>query len=232
MTRLTYSLLETKDWTVLSSLLGVESLAGVEGGGGMDVLSCCWVKDTFLPLGDNNSPNEIEEEKKKHQRNQIETLEEKDNDNVIENRTIGKVDELFPMESNQHGKDKENEIPGEEIPIMGISSSKESSTPVHHLLKGIFFDYGTVTSASIEEGRPSKKTSNEKNKDKVQMDADGLEALLTESSDTATENYDLPPFNCKNVLLLIDQHRVDCKDPISLLKIRDAVLRFGQSIEL
>lgn len=42
------------------------------------------------------------------------------------------------------------------------------------------------------------------------MDA-GDAVDLTKSSDTATEDYDLPPFNCKNVLLVIDQHRVNCK---------------------
>uniref|UniRef100_A0A4X2LYR6 Ankyrin repeat domain 26 n=1 Tax=Vombatus ursinus TaxID=29139 RepID=A0A4X2LYR6_VOMUR len=213
---------------------------------------------------------EVEEEKKKHRPSEIETLEEKDGDNLTKIRTIGKVNELFSVESNQHGKDDENKIPGAEIPIMNISS-KENSVPIHRLLKGndsvmhmkevkkpqndkwISEDPGitsscekvnsltdillhgsedsTLSEADHDEERPAKKTLNEKNKDKVQMDADDLDDL-TQSSDTATENYDLPPLNCKNVLLLIEQLSVDCKDPISLLKIQDAVLRYERSVEL
>ncbi|XP_027692320.1 LOW QUALITY PROTEIN: ankyrin repeat domain-containing protein 26-like, partial [Vombatus ursinus] len=67
--------------------------------------------------------------------------------------------------------------------------------------------------------------------DKGQRDADGLD-VLTQSPDTTTENYDSPPLNYKNVLLLIEQLSVDCKDHISLLKIQDAVLRFERSVKL
>ncbi|XP_068963202.1 ankyrin repeat domain-containing protein 26 isoform X2 [Petaurus breviceps papuanus] len=213
---------------------------------------------------------EVEEEKKKHQYNEKETLKEKDGGKLNENRLIGKVNELFSMESNQHGKDEENKIPGTEIPIMSISSSNQSSAPVHHLLKGdsvmhmkeikklqndkwISEDPGiaspcekvnslidtlfhgpedsSLSEADHDEERPAKKTLSEKNKNKGQMGADDVDDL-TQSSDTATEDYDLPPLNYKNVLLLIEQLSVDCKDPISLLKIQDAVLRYERSAEL
>ncbi|XP_036614918.1 ankyrin repeat domain-containing protein 26-like [Trichosurus vulpecula] len=214
---------------------------------------------------------EVEEEKKKHQYNENETLEERDSGKLSENRTIGKVNDLFSMESNQDGKDEENKIPGAEIPIKSISSSKQSSAPMHYLLKGndsvmhmkevkkpqndkwISEAPGIISScekvnslvdilvhgpedsslseADHDEERPAKKTLNEKNKDKVQMDADDVDDL-TQSSDTATEDYDLPPLNYKNVLLLIEQLGVDCKDPMSLLKIEDAVLRYERSVEL
>ncbi|XP_043824017.1 ankyrin repeat domain-containing protein 26 isoform X2 [Dromiciops gliroides] len=214
---------------------------------------------------------EVEEEKKKHQHSEMETLEEKDGDKLTESRTVDKVNEPFSMENNQHGKDEENKIPGEKIPIMSISSPKESSAPMHHLLKGngssmhtkdanilksvkwISEDPGITSSfekvnsltdipfhgcddSSLSESdhkeiRPAKKTLNEKNKDKVQMNADDLDDL-TQSSDTATEDYDLPPSNYKNVMLLIEQLSLDCKDSISLLKIQDAVLTYKRSIEL
>ncbi|XP_078006075.1 ankyrin repeat domain-containing protein 26-like [Phascolarctos cinereus] len=225
----------------------------------------------FLALEKEKRQLQKEVEKKKHQHNETETLEEKDGDNLIKTRTIGKVNELFSVESNQHGKDEENKIPGAESPIMNISSSKESSAPVHYLLKGndsvmhmkevkkpqndkwISEDPGINSScekvnsltdillhvpedsilseADHDKERPAKKTLNEKNKDKVQRDADDLDDL-TQSSDTATEDYNLPPLNCKNVLLLIEQLSVDCKDPISLLKIQDAILRYERSVEL
>ncbi|XP_043824018.1 ankyrin repeat domain-containing protein 26 isoform X3 [Dromiciops gliroides] len=220
---------------------------------------------------DKSDQEQVEEEKKKHQHSEMETLEEKDGDKLTESRTVDKVNEPFSMENNQHGKDEENKIPGEKIPIMSISSPKESSAPMHHLLKGngssmhtkdanilksvkwISEDPGITSSfekvnsltdipfhgcddSSLSESdhkeiRPAKKTLNEKNKDKVQMNADDLDDL-TQSSDTATEDYDLPPSNYKNVMLLIEQLSLDCKDSISLLKIQDAVLTYKRSIEL
>uniref|UniRef100_A0A4X2MBX2 Uncharacterized protein n=1 Tax=Vombatus ursinus TaxID=29139 RepID=A0A4X2MBX2_VOMUR len=83
---------------------------------------------------------------------------------------------------------------------------------------------------SSEEGQESFDKSDQE-QDQVQMDAGDLDDL-TQSSDIATEDYDLPPLNNKNVLLLIEQLSVDCKDPISLLKIQDAVLRYERSVEL
>ncbi|XP_072509043.1 ankyrin repeat domain-containing protein 26-like isoform X2 [Notamacropus eugenii] len=65
---------------------------------------------------------------------------------------------------------------------------------------------------------------------KVQMDANDSDDH-TRSSDTVTEDCDLPPLNCKNVLSLIEQLSVDCKDAIKLLKIEDAVLRYNRLIE-
>ncbi|XP_072509029.1 ankyrin repeat domain-containing protein 26-like isoform X2 [Notamacropus eugenii] len=212
---------------------------------------------------------EVEEEKKKHQHNEMETLEETDGDKLTENRKIGKVNELFSIESNQHSNDEENKIPAAEIPIMSISS-KQSSAPVLHLLKGdsvmqkkevktspkdkwISEDPGinsscekvnasidvllrgpedsNLSEADHDEERPAKKIWNKKNKDKVETDSDDVDDL-TQSSDAATEDYDLPPLNYKNVLLLIEQLSVKCKDPVSLLKIQDAVLRYERSVEL
>nr|XP_020831697.1 ankyrin repeat domain-containing protein 26 [Phascolarctos cinereus] len=83
---------------------------------------------------------------------------------------------------------------------------------------------------SSEEGQESFDKSDQE-QDKVQMDADDLDDL-SQSSDIATEDYDFPPLNNKNVLLLIEQLSVDCKDPISLLKIQDAVLRYERLVEL
>ncbi|XP_072509020.1 ankyrin repeat domain-containing protein 26-like isoform X3 [Notamacropus eugenii] len=83
---------------------------------------------------------------------------------------------------------------------------------------------------STEEGQESFHKS-DLEQDKVQMDRDDVDDL-TQSSDTATEDYDLPPLNCKNILLLIEHLSVDCKDPVSLLKIQDAVLRYERSVEL
>ncbi|XP_051856907.1 uncharacterized protein LOC127564424 [Antechinus flavipes] len=77
---------------------------------------------------------EMEEEKKKHQYNIMEISEGKDGGNLIDNRTGGKINKRFSMKNHQNGKDEENKIPREEIPIMDISSKE--NLPVHHVLKG------------------------------------------------------------------------------------------------
>ncbi|XP_051817395.1 ankyrin repeat domain-containing protein 26 isoform X1 [Antechinus flavipes] len=113
-------------------------------------------------------------------------------------------------------------------PGMTLSSEKVNSS------SGILLhscDDSSLSETDNYELSPAKKTLNEKNKDKVQVDADDLDDL-TQSSDTATEDYDLPPSNYKNIMLLIEQLSVDCKDSIHLLKIQDAVLKYERSVEL
>ncbi|XP_031794382.1 uncharacterized protein LOC116419305 [Sarcophilus harrisii] len=78
-----------------------------------------------------NSPNELEEKRQKHQQNKTETLERQDGEKT-ENRRAVKANEQFSVE---HGKDEENKIPGEEIPLMSISS-EEKLSPMHHILNG------------------------------------------------------------------------------------------------
>ncbi|XP_073935579.1 ankyrin repeat domain-containing protein 30A isoform X2 [Castor canadensis] len=83
-----------------------------------------------------------------------------------------------------------------------------------------------------DEARPTKKTSNENNKVRNQRNAmDDLDDF-TQSSETASEDCELPYPNYENILLLIEQLRMECKDFISLLKIRDAVHAYKKLIEL
>ncbi|XP_074127173.1 uncharacterized protein LOC141544668 isoform X4 [Sminthopsis crassicaudata] len=125
---------------------------------------------------DYHSTYEVEEEKQKHQINGMETVEDKDVDKLTENRTFDKVNDQFAMESHQYGKDEENKIPGKKIPIMHISP-KKNLAPVQHVSKGLV-----------------KNTPNEKNKDEVEMTSYALDDL-TQSHNTDTEDYDLPPSN-------------------------------------
>ncbi|XP_074127355.1 uncharacterized protein LOC141544748 isoform X3 [Sminthopsis crassicaudata] len=125
---------------------------------------------------DYHSTYEVEEEKQKHQINGMETVEDKDVDKITENRTVDKVNDQFAMESHQYGKDEENKIPGKKIPIMHISP-KKNLAPVQHVSKGLV-----------------KNTPNEKNKDEVEMTSYALDDL-TQSHNTDTEDYDLPPSN-------------------------------------
>ena len=57
--------------------------------------------------------------------------------------------------------------------------------------------------------------------DKVQRDANDHDDLM-QSSDTAPEDYDLPPLNCKNVFILLEQLSADCKSK-NVLKFSDRI---------
>ncbi|KAM8980740.1 uncharacterized protein ACOB8E_002013 [Sarcophilus harrisii] len=106
-------------------------------------------------------PQKKVKEEKLHLHNETETMERKHGHKLTENQVYGKVKEL-------------NKIPGEEIPIMSISS-KENLATVHHVLTGL-----------------KKETLNEDNKDKGEMAADTFDDL-TQSLDIDTENCNLPP---------------------------------------
>ncbi|XP_044535460.1 ankyrin repeat domain-containing protein 26 isoform X2 [Gracilinanus agilis] len=111
----------------------------------------------------------------------------------------------------------------------GITSSCEKVNSLTSILLQVHDD--SSISEDHHKGRPGNETLNETNKDKGHMDADDLDDL-TQSSDTATLDDDLPPSNYKSIILLIEQLSIDCKDSISLLKIQDAVLTYERSLEL
>uniref|UniRef100_A0A7N9CJN6 Ankyrin repeat domain containing 26 n=1 Tax=Macaca fascicularis TaxID=9541 RepID=A0A7N9CJN6_MACFA len=83
-----------------------------------------------------------------------------------------------------------------------------------------------------EYARPSKKTSNEKNKVKNQIQSMDDVDDLTQSSETASEDCELPRSSYKNFMLLIEQLGMECKDSVSLLKIQDAALSCERLLEL
>ncbi|KAM5236503.1 ankyrin repeat domain-containing protein 26-like [Ctenodactylus gundi] len=82
-----------------------------------------------------------------------------------------------------------------------------------------------------EHDGPTKKTSNE---NKVNKQIDPVDDLddLTQSSETASEDSELPYPKYESVLLLFEQLRMECKDSISVLKIWDAVHSYKRLIEL
>ncbi|XP_010121240.1 PREDICTED: ankyrin repeat domain-containing protein 26-like, partial [Chlamydotis macqueenii] len=69
-------------------------------------------------------------------------------------------------------------------------------------------DDSTFSETSQDEGRPAAKTKNEKNKVSIQMDiTDDLD--LTHSSDTTSEDVELPTSTYKKAMLLLEQLSVD-----------------------
>uniref|UniRef100_A0A5F9CDL8 Ankyrin repeat domain containing 26 n=1 Tax=Oryctolagus cuniculus TaxID=9986 RepID=A0A5F9CDL8_RABIT len=86
--------------------------------------------------------------------------------------------------------------------------------------------------SDVDQGEtgPAKKAANEKNKVKNQRNSSDDRDDISQSSETASEDYEWP--HTKNSVLLIEQLAVDCKDSVSLLKIQDAVLSYERLIEL
>ncbi|XP_022347259.1 ankyrin repeat domain-containing protein 26 [Enhydra lutris kenyoni] len=93
-------------------------------------------------------------------------------------------------------------------------------------------DDSTSSGMDQDEGRPAKKTSSEEEEVKKQIPCmDDLDDL-TPSSETISEGFHMPCSNYMTCMSLIEQHGMDCKDSVSLLKIQNAVLSYRRLIEL
>ncbi|XP_074915310.1 ankyrin repeat domain-containing protein 26 isoform X7 [Buteo buteo] len=91
-------------------------------------------------------------------------------------------------------------------------------------------DDSTFSETSQDEGRPAAKTGSEKNKVSIQMDVtDDLD--LTHSSDTSSEDVELPTSTYKEAMLLLEQLSVDHTGSAILLKIQNILLEYEQIIE-
>ncbi|XP_058388576.1 ankyrin repeat domain-containing protein 26 isoform X5 [Diceros bicornis minor] len=191
---------------------------------------------------------EVEEEKKKHKSSEMEVAENIDiaaaaaaEDRFIQQTKSGPADnQHFPIMENEdsdsgpglHMKEvKKNEDEKR--------TSKESViTPVFEkassLTGGLLQvnDDSSLSETDQDDGRPAKKTSNEKNKVKKQINSMDDLADLTQSSESASEDCELPCSNYMNSMLLIERLGMDCKDSVSLLKIQNAVLSYERLIEL
>ncbi|XP_043405946.1 ankyrin repeat domain-containing protein 26 isoform X6 [Chelonia mydas] len=93
-------------------------------------------------------------------------------------------------------------------------------------------DDSTLSETSQDEGRPGARTVDERNKIGKQMDvADDFDEL-TQSSDTAIEDFELPASTYRDAVLLIEQLSMDGKaDSISLLKIQNLLHGYERLIE-
>ncbi|KAM8811895.1 uncharacterized protein ACNFOS_015023 [Eudromia elegans] len=97
---------------------------------------------------------------------------------------------------------------------------------------GIHFqesDDGTFSETSQDERRSATKRGNERNKVSIQMGITDL--ALTQSSDTTTEDTELPASAYKEAMLLIEQLSADHTGSASLLKIQNILLEYEQRLE-
>ncbi|NXI98369.1 ANR26 protein, partial [Psophia crepitans] len=91
-------------------------------------------------------------------------------------------------------------------------------------------DDSTFSETSQGKGRRTAKTGSEKNKVLIQMDvADDLD--LTHSSDTTSEDVELPTSTYKEAMLLLEQLSVDHTGSAVLWKIQNILLEYEQIIE-
>ncbi|XP_051676922.2 ankyrin repeat domain-containing protein 26 isoform X2 [Oryctolagus cuniculus] len=199
-----------------------------------------------LEGGENKQPQF--EEEKKYQSSQVEVsgnlsdgaAAPNSTDGLIQQRRSGKTD-------NQQTVIKENEEYEGHSPALHMEevkknenenwTSRESGTapgfgktsPPTGGPLDLSDDYSW---SDVDQGetRPAKKAANEKNKVKNQRNSSDDRDDISQSSETASEDYEWP--HTKNSVLLIEQLAVDCKDSVSLLKIQDAVLSYERLIEL
>nr|XP_023404599.1 ankyrin repeat domain-containing protein 26 isoform X1 [Loxodonta africana] len=192
---------------------------------------------------------EVEEERKKFRSNELEVSENLDDTAAAASGADGLIRQEKSGETgHQQFSVKENEDSDSSGPALLMKevkkyesrnwSSKESVTaPALQkaaLLTGVLHvnDDSSLSEVDQDEGRPTKKTSDEKSKIKKQINsADDLDDL-SQSSETASEDCALPNSNYKNSMLLIEQLGMDCKDSVSLLKIQDAILSYERLVEL
>ncbi|XP_049737730.1 ankyrin repeat domain-containing protein 26 isoform X11 [Elephas maximus indicus] len=196
-----------------------------------------------------NNQLQVEEERKKFRSNELEVSENLDDTAAAANGADGLIQQEKSGETgHQQFSVKENEDSDSSGPALLMKevkkyesrnwSSKESVTaPALQkaaLLTGVLHvnDDSSLSEVDQDEGRPTKKTSDEKSKIEKQINsADDLDDL-SQSSETASEDCALPNSNYKNSMLLIEQLGMDCKDSVSLLKIQDAILSYERLVEL
>ncbi|XP_040104366.1 ankyrin repeat domain-containing protein 26-like isoform X4 [Oryx dammah] len=196
------------------------------------------------PLGDENNHSQVEEEKKKHKSSEVEVSDDvcaaADESGLSQQRKSGgNSSQEFAAMGNEGSDSSDPGMLRKEI------KKKDNSkwTPEECVIAPIFEKTDSLTGGLLhvnddsilsevdqDDDRPAKKTSNENNKVKEQVNSvDDLDDL-TQSSETASEDGELLYY--KNSMLLIEQLDTGCKDSVSLLKIRDTILSYERLVEL
>ncbi|XP_070356954.1 ankyrin repeat domain-containing protein 26 isoform X20 [Equus asinus] len=181
--------------------------------------------------GSENNHLQVEEEKKKHKSSEMEISENIDAAAAAENgliqQTSGRADkQRFPVMEN------EDSVSAPGLHMKEVKKTKDEKwTPKESVITPMFEkadslpggllqvnDDSSLSETDQDDGRPAKKTSNEKNKVKKQINSLDDLADLTQSSETASEDCELPYSNYMNSMLLIEQLGVDCKGKIKKME--------------
>ncbi|XP_070110917.1 ankyrin repeat domain-containing protein 26 isoform X44 [Equus caballus] len=182
--------------------------------------------------GSENNHLQVEEEKKKHKSSEMEISENIDAaaaaaENGLIQQTSGRADkQRFPVMEN------EDSVSAPGLHMKEVKKTKDEKwTPKESVITPMFEkadslpggllqvnDDSSLSETDQDDGRPAKKTSNEKNKVKKQINSLDDLADLTQSSETASEDCELPYSNYMNSMLLIEQLGVDCKGKIKKME--------------
>eukprot|EP00076_Gallus_gallus_P016969 XP_015136530.1 ankyrin repeat domain-containing protein 26 isoform X6 [Gallus gallus] len=205
------------------------------------------VKDAIENYG-----RRVEKEKRKQKHFKVQAVEKQEDLDKLNtpagNITNQPVKEKLALRKNEkmteekHTKNFSSEERPKlvEMPIKGKSvlnakgmkknEKKRQSSKQRANRKIQLMDDSTFSETSQDEERPATKTGSEKNKGSMQMDVtDDLD--LTQSSDTTTEDAELPTSTYKEAMLLFEQLSVDHTDSAILLKIQNILLEYEQIID-
>uniref|UniRef100_A0A667GN59 Ankyrin repeat domain 26 n=1 Tax=Lynx canadensis TaxID=61383 RepID=A0A667GN59_LYNCA len=194
-----------------------------------------------LDGSENNHPQV--EEKKKHRSSDMEVSENIHDAaaaGLIQQRKNGKTDNhQFPVTEN---KDSDSSEPGLHMKKLKKGEDEEGTseesviTPVlkkaDSLTGGLLQmnEGSSLSEKDQHESRPAKKISKKKNKVKKQVTSMDDLVDLIQSSETASEDCELP--YSKNFMLLIEKLGMDCKDSAGFLKIQNIVLSYERLMKL
>ncbi|XP_045322290.1 ankyrin repeat domain-containing protein 26 isoform X10 [Leopardus geoffroyi] len=183
------------------------------------------------------------EEKKKHRSSDMEVSENIHDAaaaGLIQQRKNGKTDNhQFPITEN---KDSDSSEPGLHMKKLKKGEDEEGTseesviTPVlkkaNSLTGGLLQmnEGSSLSEKDQHESRPAKKISKKKNKVKKQVTSMDDLVDLIQSSETASEDCELP--YSRNFMLLIEKLGMDCKDTVGFLKIQDIVLSYERLMKL
>ncbi|XP_013363831.1 PREDICTED: ankyrin repeat domain-containing protein 30A isoform X3 [Chinchilla lanigera] len=198
-----------------------------------------------------NNQDQVEE-KRKQMSNEMEVSEnqydatvanaDNDSDGLMQQRKNGEaVSQRFPVKKNEEHDSSEPVLPLRKVK----KNENEQWSSTESVTSPVFQPAGSLAGGLLQvksgcklhdrdedEGRSTKKTSNEKNKVKKKKNTvDDLDDL-SQSSETPSEDSELPYPKYENILLLFEQLRMECKDSISVLKIWDALHSYKTVIEL
>ncbi|XP_056653325.1 titin homolog isoform X2 [Monodelphis domestica] len=168
----------------------------------LEVAEQSWARE---PGPGGHNLKQVEEQKKKPPHCEIQIPEEEFGENLTEDKMSVKVNELaFNVKNHQCNKSEENKIPGEEIPKMTISSSKESSVSGQHFLK--WFPLGKKKEKQPKAGM-FFKTIREHLRRKEKLYSEGVE--MKQSYQLTVQSLDREPRPGGNNLKQIDEERYE-----------------------
>ncbi|XP_052525335.1 ankyrin repeat domain-containing protein 26 [Tympanuchus pallidicinctus] len=199
---------------------------------------------------------EVEKEKKKQEYSKMQAVEKEDdklntpagsinnqpvkeelalrkNEKKLENEK--KIEEKRTKNSSSEERPKLTRMPTKGKSVMNAKGMKKNENKRQSSKQKAnqeiqVTDDSTCSETSQAEERPAAKTGSEKGKVSMQMDVtDDLD--LTQSSDTTTEDAELPTSTYKEAMLLLEQLSVDHTDSAILLKIQNILLEYEQRID-